>query len=291
MVGGSRWSKPVGVRVPVSPPRKVHQSSPILDIANAELGKFKIKCFLKRNQTFWGKHEGDSAAVFHFTMQMKEPSGSKLGSFELTVSFIPSEPASVVTVSTGIAASTASPSSPCNSVFLLDEPQPAERIWGLPLSRDIMKGWDIGPEIETPTGGGRFGGINRSTEWTDNRSWRFEATPDGEDGLLTSATWTWEANPLNTQVEDRKVLYGGVAIRHDGQPFTIQCHVEGRTWRAEGSHKFGIFSSDKLDPSEPRQWTMTPKLVDTDIKCHIDALESEMKRLNTAAPARKLNHS
>ena len=83
------------------------------------------------------------------------------------------------------------------------------------------------------------------------RSWVFRssAIPNAAS-LGTKATYIWEVNRQSSQVEGRGTLYGGIALRHEGQSFLVFCSVCGE---ACGSGDLFRFST-KQRAAPSRSW-------------------------------------
>ena len=111
---------------------------------------------------------------------------------------------------------------------LVCDPEP-KYIEGQPITKDKTAGKQFGPKAEILGNSVEIGSIDRSSQYTESRSWWFEAEPGWQDhDALRSASWTWHSNRWRKGNEDRGSLYGGLAFRHNRQPTSLICTFRGK---------------------------------------------------------------
>lgn len=218
------------------------------DLAIARFGKARVSCWTSAKDRQWGRYgpEPRRGAVMHFKMQAIGPEECRLNSFELDLVFSkdsPDHPSSVNTPREGLSAA-----SDAEDVYLIEFPAPV-CVYGS-YAQNTMHS-------------------------AEHRYWKFSSSliSHGESGSPSTARWAWEAD--NCQELQGRILHGGVALDHPGQPFRLTCHVRGRVSKPGG---IKLKFSDRHH--EPRSWNVVPQSSNTDLDASIDQLEATMKRLN-----------
>ncbi|KAK5072298.1 hypothetical protein LTR70_010336 [Exophiala xenobiotica] len=252
--------------------RNITSRGPARDLAQAEVGRTKVNCWLEGRGRRWGIYEGQLAAIFEFKIAAQEPSGSKLDNFELALTFSAPGRGEQTPLPPGFAAQGV-------GVYLIPMPAPA-LVLGWPTARQVAREGAFNPAMEFPGGGGAsVGTLTGSSERTVERCWTFRSGLRGNAyGIPVTATWTWVANPDNPQIEDRGVLYGGLALQHDGHPFQATCQVTAKRGKLGDIRYAGT--------SQSMPWTIVPDLSLEELATSIDQLEEKMTRLNQGAAAR-----
>ncbi|KAK5094838.1 hypothetical protein LTS08_008456 [Lithohypha guttulata] len=107
--------------------------------------------------------------------------------------------------------------------------------------------------------------------------WKFrsDSAADEQTGYLYAARWIWETYAEQRRLEGIR-MHGGVALRHPGRPFSLECQVKGKV-----SKPGGIRLKFSNEHHCPRVWQVVPEICQDDLQRHIAALEDEMIRLNT----------
>lgn len=211
------------------------------DLANRLTPKVKVSCILSPEGITWGSYKNDQVAIVRLQLRANEPPGYKLKYFQLSIAFTPKY------------RGTDSAPNLRPSVWLLQDPNPSplpEYIEGRPWSETQSRGYTVEPSVQAGVGGGSLGSYQRTTERSVFHKWQFRSYPDSdENNYPTTATWIWESNKANPQVEDRGVLHAAVAVHHGGEDLDLECRVEGKLSR--GSNWFG-FGTEK---SQPARWS------------------------------------
>ncbi|KAJ9652088.1 hypothetical protein H2198_008674 [Neophaeococcomyces mojaviensis] len=107
------------------------------------------------------------------------------------------------------------------------------------------------------------------------RTWMFWSSrlSDGDTGEAMAARWIWESN-TDHELKGR-VLHGGVALYHPGEPFRVNCHVKGKVLKPGG-----IILKFSNQHHQPRSWILVPKQCDENLQEYIEQLQANMERLN-----------
>ncbi|KEF61529.1 uncharacterized protein A1O9_03096 [Exophiala aquamarina CBS 119918] len=248
----------------------ITSGGPARDLANATFGRTAVRCWLEGKGRRWGMYEGHLAAIFEFEMVPEESPGSKLHNFELALTFS----------TTGREDGTQlAPSLPGQerAVYLIPMPAPT-LVLGWPTTRQVNQVGSFNPTVEFPGGSAAIGALTRSSERTIERCWTFRSGLRGSaDGIPVTATWTWVANPDKLQSEDRNLLYGGLALQHDGSPFQATCQVTVKKGKLGNVRYSGTTRSSS--------WTIVPDFSLEELGTSINQLEEKMTRLNQRAAA------
>lgn len=280
------------------------------DLANRMTQKVNVSCMLAPEAIIWGKYGDDPTAIMHLKLRSTEPPGYKLRYFKVDLRFAaaaaPTNASALPSVvspapsasshsptpsihSTQPASASASTSAlvslPQSRVWLPQTPSPSplpEYIEGRPWSETQNRGVTVDPSVNTGAGGGRLGSFFRTTEKSVFFKWQFRSYPDpDENNHPTTATWIWEANKINPQVENRGVLHAAVVLCHSGTELSLECNVKGKLCQG---HLFSKFGTKK---SKPALWRREPGPSTDDVKAHLDELKTKLNTLNMVAPARK----
>jgi len=258
------------VGVPAGQPRDILGTSPLLNLVEPQPGKVSVTCLLTPEGRIWGRHGQDEAAVMHLSMKAKEPIGLKLKSFELQISLVTNS-----ALASGTTNSSGTLPSP---VWHLVAPAPSF-VAGQPCSSTDSRGLNHQLSSETAVGGGEIDDFPETVGKSIQRSWTFRADPGNDAGPVTAAKWTFESHSHSPQVGDCGPFHGGMALRHDGQPFVLSCHVHARLRQ---DSRMGRWRTKR-----PRatMWQVEPQASSDDIRAHIEQLDAEMKRRNKEGAA------
>jgi hypothetical protein len=136
--------------------------------------------------------------------------------------------------------------------------------------------------VQAGAGGGSLGSFFRTTERSITYKWQFRSYPvSDEHNHPTTATWIWESNKNNPQVEDRGTLHGGLALCTAGKDLRLECRVEGKLCKGDWWSRFGT------PKAEPGLWWRELGSPTTNIEDHVNSIEEKIKQMNMAAAARK----
>jgi hypothetical protein len=259
------------------PARRLGTRVPV-DLANELTPKVKVSCTLAPEGIIWGRYRNENVAVMHLQLRAIEPPGYKLRHFQLDIRFTSSLPPHS-TVGAGSQEQDVPP------VWLLQSPSPSpvpEYIEGRPWMENRSQGLTVEPSVQTGAGGGSLGSFYRTTERSITYKWQFRSYPvSDEHNIPTTATWIWESNKNNPQVEDRGTLYGGLALCSTGRDLRLECKVKGKLCKGDWWSRFGT------PEAEPGLWWRELGAPTTDIEDHVNSLKEKMKIMNIAAPARE----
>ena len=245
-------------------------AAPLIESANV-----RVTCSLASDGIIWGRYKEDDAAVMHLLFNAFEPEGYRLKHFQLDL---------------GLGTTEASDGS-IPQVYVLHESQPEQLpgvapryIEGRPLTVQQGRGFTVGPKLEAGFGGGELGSWSRTSEKSVAYRWIFQgkAVSDSKTGVMTKASWSWEANKVNPQVDDIGDLHGGLALRHGGAPLRLVCDVEGKLSR--GYRRFCFGRSLK---AKQKVWERPAELSSDCIEDYVKNLGSLMIDRNTRPVARK----
>ena len=259
------------------PPRRLEGDGRAYDLTSPliESAHVRVTCSLASDGIIWGKYKENDAAVMHLLFNANEPPGYKLKHFKLDLSLGTIEP----------------PTSGIPQVYLLHEMQPVplpgvapQYIEGRPWTKKETQGPTIGPKVDAGGVGVEIASWFRTTEMSKEYRWIFrgKASPDHKTNVMTNASWIWESNKENPQVEDRGYLHGGLAFRHGGGALRLICDVEGKLCKDSRWYRFG-----KPDRAEQKVWEKPTVLSTYSIKKHVENLELVMLARNQVAVARK----
>lgn len=118
--------------------------------------------------------------------------------------------------------------------------------------------------------------VGQAANAAADKSWTFRSKEIQYcDGKTRGGKWIWEANG-----HEPVLLYGGMALQHQCDPFLVACQVSGRASieRSKGAYVRLIFTNENI---EPRWWEVQPLREDTDLKGDVRRLQSEMRSLNS----------
>lgn len=211
------------------------------DLAIAQFGRAQVSCWTSPRHRTWGTHEQRQAAIMGFHLEANPGcEDGVLRSFEVELKF------------TNFALDTASSEAHPERIAAQQEESSCDErevcLIGCPAPRCVQE----------------------KGEWTFS-SYRL---PDEQSGQALAARWTWESTVAHELRE--RILHGGVALYHPGQPFQVVCHVKGRVTKPRN-----IILKFSDQHHKPRSWKVTPQVCEQDLQADINALESRMKRLNT----------
>lgn len=256
------------------PARELKGEAPI-NLVNGLTPKVKVTCYLTSEGIIWGKYRNQHVAVMHLQLRANEPAGYKLRHFQLDIRFVSSSTADIRVQEQDLP-----------SVWLLQSPSPSPMpayIEGRPWTEKKSQGHKFEPSVQAGAGGGSLGNIFRTTERSIEYKWKFRSYPDpNEKNYPTTATWIWESNKLNPEVEDRGTLYGGLALCSKVNDLKMECRVEGKL--CKGDYWWSRFGMQK---AEPGLWYKKLGPPTIDVEDDVNKLEAKMKTMNIAAPARK----
>lgn len=261
--GGGQLSCPAGV---------IDSSSPLLDIANVEFGKARIRCLLEPDGKRWGTYKRKKAAIIHLQLKADQPSGCRISDFQLDLSFAPPAlPGSDVTsISSDCSLASLSSSQPLVSLVKLPSPL---YVSGAPTACQ----WSPLREMQGLASPDNLEGIIASLTDTAKRSWVFRSNCDADkEGRLTTASWIWEAGSEDMHVAYQGVLHAGVAFNHPGREFLVVCQAKGNARKA----RFRLRFSSKDKETQPRLWRLVPEASNEDLQQPIEYLESLILQLN-----------
>lgn len=213
------------------------------DLAIARFGRASVSCWTSPSNRVWGIHGQRKAAVMRFHVEANPGcEDGVLRNFELELKFSSiSQDTLTLTIPT---AESATPQEDANC----DESQVC--LIGPPAPRYLQQ----------------------DGKWTFSS----DRLSDEQTGHALAARWTWES-PVAHELRKR-VLHGGVALYHPGQPFHVVCHVRGRVTKPRN-----IILKFSDNHHKPRSWKLTPQICEQDLQAEINALEGRMKDLNTSA--------
>lgn len=255
------------------PARKLNTRAPT-DLANDLTPKVKVSCILAPEGIIWGNYRNEHVAVMHLQLRAIEPPGYKLRHFQLDIRFASSSSADMGAQEQDVP-----------SVWLLQSPSPSpmpEYIEGRPWTESQSQGFKFEPSVQAGAGGGSLGSFFRTTERSITYKWQFRSYPvPDENNYPTTATWIWESNKNNPQVEDRGTLHGGLALCSTGNDLKMECKVEGKLCKGDWWSRFG------MPKAEPGLWYRELGPPTTNIEDHVNKLEAKMREMNIAAPARE----
>lgn len=258
------------------PARKLDTRAPT-DLANDLTPKVKVSCILAPEGIIWGNYKNENVAVMHLQLRAIEPPGYKLRYFQLDIRFASSGSADMGAQEQDLP-----------SAWLLQSPSPSpmpEYIEGRPWTENQSQGFTFDPSLQAGAGGGSLGSFFRTTERSITYKWQFRSYPVSEHNHPTTATWIWESNKLNPQVEDRGTLYGGLVLCSKGKNLQLECKVEGKLCKGDWWSRFGT------PKAGPGLWYRELGPPTTNIEDHVNKLEAKMKRMNLAPPARECQQS
>ena len=226
------------------------------DLATARFGEATVSCWTCEKDRQWGVfgRRKQHAAVMCFQMQALPGSDDcRLSHFELDLCFAP-EGRKI--------SATAGHRSNCPATC---EDRPEVCLIGSPAPRCVSH-----------EGGA---GTSKASCW---KFWSSRVS-DTVTGQALTARWLWEAS--DSQELKGRILHGGVAVHHPGDPFIVTCHVKGRVER-----KDGIRLKFSNQHHEPRPWKLQPEVCDRDLQdlqADIDELEINIMRLNSPESTRE----
>ncbi|KAK5957202.1 hypothetical protein OHC33_001573 [Knufia fluminis] len=257
----------------------IDASSPLLDIANVEFGKARIRCLLEPEGKKWGIYKRKRAAIIHLQIKADQPSGCNISNFQLELCFAPVAQASTNTSTAGSRYLLRSTTSHQPLVSLVKLPSPLY-VSGRPCADHSRREWSFHPGVQTTSIEGSLGGARASLPCAAQTAWVFRSSCDADTkGRLVTASWIWETDSRNPQAEGNGVLHAGIALNHPGEPFVVACQAKGNVRKARFRLKF----SSKNKEAQPRLWRLIPEASNEDLKEQIDGLESLMVKLNILA--------
>lgn len=214
------------------------------DLATARFGKARVSCWTCPSNRKWGTRDQRHAAVMLFHIEA-DPGGQSgiLRHFELELKFSTLKPT--------IPGPEQPPEISTESLEDRGDEQVDVCLIGPPSPRSVS---------------------HTTKEWI---FWSIRLS-DEETGQALAARWTWESSVAH-ELKGR-VLHGGLALHHPGQPFRVTCHVRGKVTQ---SPNIILKFSDRHH--EPRSWKLVPQRCDRDLQQDIDLLEEQMKELNSSA--------
>lgn len=210
------------------------------DLAVATFGKAKVSCWTCPDNRHWGTHGPDQrrAAVMRFNIEADPgPLEGILSYFELDLQFAEATIASQSSEQ-ALSVDTSGMEEACASVSLI----------GAPAPRSVAH---------------------------SARTWSFWSIrlSDDDSGEAVAARWGWHSDSCH-ELRGR-VLHGGVAFYHPGEPFRIDCHVRGRV-----SKPNGIILKFSNRHHQPRSWILAPLECQEDLQHHIEQLHRQTENLN-----------
>lgn len=111
---------------------------------------------------------------------------------------------------------------------------------------------------------------------TTRKPWRFRSNSVKDcDGQARTARWTWDTNGHKPVV-----LYGGVALQHEGDPFLIACRARGKAYIKKHRYPRIRIPLDFSYRMQPKWWKLVPQNGHADLSTDIQNLDGEMQDLN-----------
>ncbi|ETN45460.1 uncharacterized protein HMPREF1541_09292 [Cyphellophora europaea CBS 101466] len=250
--------------------------APPRNLARTDIRRARVSCCLKASDTKWGKQADHNVAIFFLEIVMYQPPGYLLKDLTLQIKFLEQDPDRAGSRSRRRA-----------RLWLINNPSPTH-VTGTPRNQHHTRGYSI-----EPGGGagaisfslGRFG-HERSMERA--RSWIFRSNRDlDEHDNYTGASWIWESNKYNPQVDGPGPLQAALVVRHPSQPFFVTCTVEGNLRKNYSILR--LFRRNHQEPAEIRM--ILPVVNDRDLSQDIDTLEDKITRLNLEFDRREYRKS
>ena len=260
-------------------PGLVESTSPLQDLAKAAFGKARVRCWTTPRDRKWGRHDEHDAGVLYLKMRATGPADCRLCSFDLDLTFCNDPQKGDVTFRPQ-ADTEESVTTVRHDVCLIDLPAPSFVRGQVESDRDA--GEVEAHAYQKATRGDRHRSKKQKLAPT-TRYWKFRSEPtEGDcDGRVFTARWMWETE-VGHQYHSDKLLHGGVAVRHSGNPFNVSCQVKGKVTKPGGFRlKFSNWHH------KPERWQVVPTSCQEDIRYLVDKLEADMIQMNTTGVIRK----
>jgi hypothetical protein len=161
-----------------------------------------------------------------------------------------------------------------------------ETIHGEPRKEHVVRKSTLYPKVQTPGGGGEFGGSERTYETDFVRFWSYSCYwHSGRHGKYTVAKWKWEADEGDPQVQHVGRLYSGVVVGHLCQPFWVVCKVQPLLTRRGLSKYWKRYRGQPMEDDDKYKFTQIPlSPMNTNLGTVIDGLDKEITQLMCSKP-------